>query len=137
MINRVILIGRLTKDVELRMTGTGFPVCSFTIAVDDRVSNKENSERTTSFINCVAWNNTAKAMANYVKKGSQVCVEGRLQQRSYETKDGRKGSAVEVICDNVQFFLGPKDSSNANSNVGFSVEESDSQLTYSDEDLPF
>lgn len=136
MINRVVLIGRLTKDVELRMTSSGTPVCSFTIAVDDRYSNKETNEKSTSFINCVAWSNTAKLLATYVKKGLQVGVEGRLQQRTFETKDGRKGSAVEVICDNVQ-FLTPKENTNANENSGFSVEESDDQLTYSDEDLPF
>lgn len=135
MINKVVLIGRITKDVELRMTGSGTPVCSFTIAVDDRYANKETNERTTSFINCVAWSNTAKFMSQYTKKGVLLAVEGRLQQRSYETKDGRKGSVVEVICENVQ-LLSPRDN-NVNPGNGFSVEESDDQLTYSDEDLPF
>lgn len=138
MINKVIIIGRLTRDVDLRMTTTGAQVCSFTLAVDNRYINKETNERSASFINCVAWSALAKTISTYVRKGSLICVEGRLQSRTYDTKDGRRASVTEVICDNVQ-FLGPKDSNNAN--PGFAIEEPDTTdnepLPYSDEDLPF
>ncbi len=141
MINKVIMIGRLTRDVELKMTSSGIPVCSFTVAIDNRMS-KDAQERTTSFINCVAWQATAKLMATYLKKGSLVGVEGRLQSRSYETKDGRKATVTEVVCENIQ-FLDPKDSNNgSNRNAGFSMEEDrpsedDDALSFSEEDLPF
>ena len=141
MINKVIIIGRLTRDVELKMTASGIPVCSFTVAIDNRMS-KDAQEKTTSFINCVAWQATAKLMATYLRKGSLVGVEGRLQSRSYETKDGRKANVTEVVCENIQ-FLDSKDSnsgSNRNNN-GFSMEEDnpseDDSLSFSEEDLPF
>ncbi len=140
MINRVVLVGRLTKDVELRTTTSNIPVCSFTIAIDNRVA-KNSSEKTASFINCVAWQNTAKLISDYCRKGSLVGIEGRLQTRSYEAKDGRKVTLTEVICDSVT-FLDPKDS-NASNNNSFSMEDEtttnveDDGLTYSEEDLPF
>jgi len=105
MINRVVLVGRLTRDPELRRTSSGIAVASFTIAVDNRV--KSGAERSASFIPCTVWNQAADNMAKFTRKGSLVGVEGRLNQRTYDAKDGRKVNVLEVICDSVQ-FLEPK-----------------------------
>jgi single-strand DNA-binding protein len=102
MINRTVLVGRLTKDPELRKSGSGNSFISFTVAVDNRF--KPGEAKTASFINCVAFGNSADNMAKYTRKGSLVGVEGRLQQKNFETKDGRKGSSLDLLCDTVQFL---------------------------------
>ena len=102
MINRVVLVGRLVKDPELRRTNNGSAVASFTIAIDNRA--KSGAEKTTSFIPCNAWNQTAEFLSNYARKGSLVGVEGRLNQRTYDSKDGRRVSVIEVICDSAQLL---------------------------------
>ena len=107
MINRVILVGRLTKDVELRKTPAGSSVCSFTLAVSRRVSkNSTSNQPTADFISCVAWNQTADLMKNYLHKGSQIGVEGRIQTRNYDDPNvpGRKVYVTEVVADNVTFL---------------------------------
>lgn len=109
MINRVVLVGRLVRDPELRRTASGIPVATFTIAIDNRV--KSNAEKSTSFIPCVVWNQAADNMAKYTRKGSLVGIDGRIVQRNYDKKEGGRASVVEVVCDSVQ-FLEPK-SSNA------------------------
>jgi single-strand DNA-binding protein len=109
MINRVVLVGRLTRDPELRRTQTGMAVASFTIAVDNRTKDA-NGNKTTSFIPCVAWNQVGETLAKYAHKGSLVGAEGRLNQRTYDAKDGRRVSVIEIICDSVQ-FLEKKDDS--------------------------
>lgn len=100
MLNRVILIGRVTKDVELRNTSNGTPVTSFTLAVNRRMSQDNQAD----FINCVAWNKTAELMAQYVKKGALISIEGRIQTRNYDNKDGQKVYVTEVVTDSVQFL---------------------------------
>lgn len=105
MINRVVLVGRLTKDPELSRTSSGTPKAFFTLAVDNRV--KSGAERTASFIPCIVWNQAAENVAKFIRKGSLVGVEGRLNQRTYDSKDGRRVTVIEVICDSVQ-FLEPK-----------------------------
>jgi len=142
MINRVVLVGRLTKDPDLRRTGSGMSVNSFTLAVDNRV--KSGSERTASFINCTAFGTTADNMAKYTRKGSLIGLEGRLQQRSYENKEGKKVSVIEVLADSVQ-FLEPKGSAvnEARPVEGYTPDEptDDSKNLASidivDDDLPF
>ena len=107
MINRVILVGRLTKDVELRKTPAGNSVVSFTLAVSRRVSrNNTSNQPTADFISCVAWNQTADLMKNYLHKGSQIGVEGRIQTRNYDDPNvpGRKVYVTEVVADNVTFL---------------------------------
>lgn len=99
MYNKVILIGRLTKDPEARVTSTGIPVATFTLAV-----NRNYGEREADFINCVAYRKLADIVGRYVKKGSLVSVDGRLQTRSYDAQDGSKRYVTEVICDNVVFL---------------------------------
>ena len=103
--NRAILIGRLTRDLELRKTASGTSVLSFTVAINRRVSSGQEPQ--TDFINCVAWNKTAELMAQYLHKGSQVGLEGRIQTRNYENQQGQKVYVTEVVADNVQ-FLDPK-----------------------------
>lgn len=103
MINRVILVGRLTRDPELRRTANGTAVASFTIAVDNRTKDASGN-KTTSFIPCTVWNQAAENTVRFTHKGSLVGVDGRLSQRTYDSKDGRRVSIVEVICDSVQFL---------------------------------
>ena len=107
MINRVILVGRLTRDPMVRKTGSGTSVASFTLAVDRRKSrNADPSQPTADFIPCVAWNQTADLMAQYTHKGSQVGVEGRIQTRNYDDPNspGKKVYVTEVVCENLTFL---------------------------------
>lgn len=99
MINKAILMGRLTRDPELRHTGTGTPVCSFSIAID----NGYGENRQTDFINCVAWNKTAEFVSNYFTKGKMIIVIGRISTRSWEGQDGKKNYATEVVASEVSF----------------------------------
>lgn len=109
MINRVVLVGRLTRDPELKKTAkNNIAVVTFTIAVDNRFKGA-NGEKTASFIPCIVWKEAAENVARYTHKGSLVGVEGRLSQRTYESKDGRNVQVIEVICDSVQ-FLEPRNS---------------------------
>ena len=103
MINSVELVGRLTREPKLRRTTSGTSVASFTIAIDNRTKGP-NGEKTTSFIPCTVWNQAAENVSRFTRKGSLVGIEGRLNQRSYESKDNRKVSVIEVICDSVQFL---------------------------------
>lgn len=95
--NKVILIGRLTADPELRYTPSGTPVASFRIAVDRPFSNKQTGEKEADFINCQIWNKAAESLAKYMTKGRQIAVDGRLQVRSYDGKDGQKHWVTEVL----------------------------------------
>ena len=103
MLNRVVLVGRMTRDPELRRTGNGTAVTSFTIAMN-RNFTSQNGERQADFIPCVVWNKAAENTARYCSKGSLVGVDGRLQSRQYEAQDGRKVTVIEVVCDSVQFL---------------------------------
>lgn len=106
MINNVTLVGRLTRDVELRYTGSGIAVASFSIAIDRPFTNAQG-ERETDFINCVAWRKTAETLANFTKKGSLVGVTGRIQTRNYQNNEGRTIYITEVVAENFQ-MLEPK-----------------------------
>ena len=110
MINRVILVGRLTKDPILRKTQSGASVTSFTVACDRRI--KTEGQPTADFINCVCWNKVADNTAQYTHKGSLVGVEGRIQTRSYDDQSGRRVYVTEVVADSVQ-FLEPKGTNSA------------------------
>lgn len=105
--NKVILIGRLTADPDLRYTPSGIAVARFTLAVDRPFTNQQG-ERETDFIDCVVWRKQAENVANYLSKGRQAAVDGRLQIRSYETQDGQKRRATEVIADRVEFIGSPR-----------------------------
>lgn len=110
MINRVVLVGRMTKDPVLRKTASGTSVVSFTVACDRRV--KTEGQPTADFINTVAWNKTADIVAQYTHKGSLIGVEGRIQTRSYDDQSGKRVYITEVVADSVQFL----ESKNASSN---------------------
>ncbi|MDF7637837.1 single-stranded DNA-binding protein [Lactobacillus sp. ESL0791] len=99
MINRVVLVGRLTRDPELRTTGSGISVATFTLAVDRQYANAQG-ERGADFISCVIWRKAAENFCNFTSKGSLVGIDGRIQTRTYDNKDGQRVYVTEVIVDN-------------------------------------
>jgi single-strand DNA-binding protein len=146
--NKAILIGRLTKDPELRYTQSNTPVANFTIAVNRAYTN-QNGEREADFINCVTWEKQAENLKKYCDKGSQVAVEGRIQTRTYDDKNGKKVYVTEVIAENIQFLDRKKDGQ-ASNEVKEEEKEEDpfadfgsnntlyaDEIEISDEDLPF
>ena len=158
--NKVILIGRLARDPEMRTTGSGIAVTRFTVAVS-RPFNPQGGQPQTDFIGCVAWRRQAENIAKYCTKGSQVAVEGRIQTGSYDGADGQKHYTTDIVADNVT-FLGSRNTSTGDTstydNTSFaqpmpSYEESQSmpttdvsedpfkdfgeEITLSDDDLPF
>ena len=124
MMNRVVLVGRLTRNPELRRTNSDVPVVSFSIAVEDRAKDA-NGNKTVSYIDIKAWNASAENVAKFCRKGSLVGVDGRLQQRTFERADGTKQKIIEVIADSVQ-FLEPKSKTIPNEDIAFDEEENDS-----------
>jgi single-strand DNA-binding protein len=119
--NRVVLIGRLTRDPDYRVTQAGTPVCTFTLAVDRRFArrNEENNQPTADFIPIVTWGKTAEFCNQYFRKGNKMCVEGRIQTRNYEAQDGTKRYVTEVIADGVE-FVESKKYSDGDYNGGYS-----------------
>ena len=103
MLNHITIMGRLTRDPELRRTGSGIAVASFTVAVDRDFGKNDNGERETDFIDCVAWRQTGEFVSKYFTKGRMAVVSGRLQIRSWNDKDGNKRRTAEVVADNVYF----------------------------------
>ncbi|CWU96562.1 TPA: single-stranded DNA-binding protein [Listeria monocytogenes] len=160
MMNRVVLVGRLTKDPDLRYTPAGAAVATFTLAVNRAFTN-QNGEREADFINCVVWRKPAENVANFLKKGSLTGVDGRVQTRNYEGNDGKRVYVTEIVAESVQ-FLEPKqnavegstpnnnqnEASYSNNNKNGSYRASSSQnsdsfanegkpIDISDDDLPF
>ncbi|MGI5892181.1 MAG: single-stranded DNA-binding protein [Bacillota bacterium] len=143
MLNRIILIGRLTKDPELRFTQSGVAVASFFLAVDRSFKNADG-QKETDFINIIAWRGLGENCANYLSKGKLAAVDGRLQIRNYETKDGQKRTIAEVVADDVR-FLSPRESSVAtptSPSEGYVKNEPvmdnfDEEMPLGDDDLPF
>ena len=149
--NKILLMGRLTKDPELRYTQGGTAVASFTLAVNRSFAN-QNGEREADFINCVAWQKAAEFVANYFKKGQQMALEGRLQVRSYDDNNGQRRWVTEVVTEKAE-FVGSKNGGNSNSNgagsgsgggnTGSGGADSPSQLgwgeeiVFDDNDIPF
>lgn len=109
MINKVVLVGRLTKDVEVKKTNSNTSVCSFTLACNRRFASNNGNGPTADFINCVAWRQSADFLGKYASKGSIVGVEGSIQTRNYEGQNGRV-YVTEVVCDNVQLIGGTRNS---------------------------
>ena len=103
MLNHIVIMGRLTRDPELRRTGSGVAVASFTLAVDRDFGKNDNGERETDFIDCVAWRQTGEFVSKYFTKGRMAVVSGRLQIRNWTDKEGNKRRTAEVIADNVYF----------------------------------
>ena len=149
--NKILLIGRLTKDPELRYTQSGTAVASFTLAVNRSFAN-QNGEREADFINCVAWQKAAEFVSQYFKKGQQMALEGRLQVRSYDDNNGQRRWVTEVVTEKVE-FVGSKNGGNSGSNsagsgsgggnTGSGGADSPSQLgwgeeiVFDDNDIPF
>jgi len=146
MLNRVILIGRLTKDPELRYTPNGVAVATFTLAVDRNYTNQQG-QREADFIPIVTWRGLAENVANYLKKGRLTAVEGRIQTRNYENNEGRRVYVTEVVADNVRFLesansqfkrdpmVSREDQNDRYEQDPFSDDES--PIDISDDDLPF
>ena len=146
MINRVILIGRLTKDPELKYTSSGTAVGTFSLAVNRQFTNS-NGDREADFINCVIWRKSAENFANFTHKGSLVGIDGRLQTRNYENQQGQRVYVTEVVVDNFSLLeKRASDNSNANqtqsgsnktNNPADSVANNGQAIDISDDDLPF
>ena len=118
MLNHLTIMGRLTCDPELRRTGSGIAVASFTVAVDRDFTSQESGERETDFIDCVAWRHTGEFVSKYFTKGRMAVVSGRLQIRSWTDKDGNKRRTAEVVADNVYFGDSRRDGDSGNSSYG-------------------
>jgi len=148
--NKVILIGRLSQDPEMRSTTSGVAMTTFNVAVSRNRSN-QNGERETDFFRCVAWRNQAENIAKYCQKGSQVAIEGRIQNNTYEAQDGTRRYSTDVIAENVTFLGSRSDAQRSNSSapqeMGNDVEINEAsedpfkdfgeEVTLSDDDLPF
>ena len=135
MLNKIILIGRLVRDVDLKYTQSGIAVATFTLAVDRGFKNA-NGERETDFIDITVWKQQAENCANYLSKGKLVAVEGSLQIRTYE-KDGQKRKIAEVVANNVQFLSPMNERVNERSEQQTSHAPSPDNDQLGDEDLPF
>lgn len=139
--NKTILIGRLTKDPELRTTESGINNTTFTLAVNRNYTN-QNGEREADFINCVAWRKQAEIIAKYCSKGSQVAIDGRIQTRSYDAQDGTKRYVTEVMVDNIEFLNSKKEETREN-DIVVSEDKTDpfadlgNEISLTDDELPF
>lgn len=142
MINRVVLAGRPTRDLELKSINSGISVCSFTLAVDRNFKSR-SGEREADFINCVAWGKTAEVMSSYVKKGSVIGIDGRIQTRSYDNRDGQRVYVTEVVVENFSFLGGSDKNGQVSKNNQSSSNQnndpfaSSKQADIADDDLPF
>ena len=120
MINRVVLVGRLTRDVEVRKTASGLSVATFTVACDRRMARGQdgNNQQSADFISCVAWRQAADFLGSYARKGALVGVEGRIQTRNYD-RDGQKVYVTEIVCDTVNLLESKSQSQNRAQNSGY------------------
>lgn len=142
MLNKAIIMGRMTRDPEIRKTQSGVSVCSFSVAVDRDVVDKNTNQRETDFINVTAWRGAADIVGKYLSKGSWVVVEGRIQVRNYTDKDNNKRTATEIIANNVYFGSSKKSDGNSSSMppAPTSNDTSPAQISNvedSEDDLPF
>ncbi len=134
MLNAIVLIGRLTRDPELRYTPSGTAVCNFSLAVNRRFTNQQG-ERETDFIDVVVWRQQAERVAQHLTKGRMVAVQGRLQIRSYEDRDGNRRKAAEVVADDVEFLDSPRrDGASAAASTGA---PSGTEFGDDDQEVPF
>ena len=118
MLNHIVIMGRLARDPELRRTGSGIAVTSFTLAVDRDFAPKDGGERETDWIDCVAWRQTGEFVSKYFTKGRMAVVSGRLQIRNWTDKDGNKRRSAEIVADNVYFADSRRDSDNGSAYGG-------------------
>ena len=118
MLNHIVIMGRLTRDPELRRTGSGIAVASFSVAVDRDFGGRDGGEKETDFIDCVAWRQTGEFVSKYFTKGRMIVVSGRLQIRSWTDKEGNKRRTAEVVADNVYFGDSKRDNDNGGNAYG-------------------
>lgn len=130
MINNVVIMGRLTKDVEEKKTNSGKSVCSFCVALDDRFDKEK-----THFVDVIAWNKTAEFVCKYFHKGSMIAVQGRLTTRTWEDKNGTKHKAVEIVADEVSFCGDKKSDTSHPADVAPPADEDYRDIP--EDDLPF
>ncbi|WP_163527904.1 single-stranded DNA-binding protein [Halobacillus ihumii] len=126
MLNRVVLVGRLTKDPDLRYTPNGVAVANFTVAVNRPFSNNQG-DRDADFINCVVWRRAAENLANFMSKGSLIGVDGRLQSRSFDNQEGKRVFVTEVVADSVQFLESKGASKNGGGQQGSGFQPNQNQ----------
>lgn len=143
--NRSLIVGRLTKDPDLRYTQNGHAVANFTVAVNRPFKN-ESGENEADFINCVTWRKQAENLANYMSKGSQVGVDGRIQTRTYDAQDGKKVFVTEILAESIQFLESknsnkqqsqPRPQQNNQQQSQQTYEQAGRQVDIQDSDLPF
>ena len=145
MLNKIFIMGRLTKDPELKRTQTGTPVVAFSLAVDRDFKDKSTGERATDFISCVAWRQSAEFISRYFTKGRMAVVEGRLQTRDWTDKDGNKRRSTEVIVDSIYFGDSKRETENASGGYGdglgaystYGAPDQFRELSDEDGELPF
>ena len=136
-LNRVCVMGRLTRDPELRRTNSGTAVTSFSLAVERDFKDKNTGERAADFLDVIAWRNTAEFVERYLEKGRQVVVEGRLQSRNWEDRDGHKRKAVEIVADSVYFADSKRNEGNGLEVSYNSPSQEFHELDGEDDDLPY
>ena len=143
--NKVLLIGNLTRDPEMRTTQNGVPVCNFTIAVNRRFRNAQTGQQETDFLNIIAWRQLAELCSRYLAKGRKVAVSGSIQTRQYEAKDGSKRTAWDIVADEVK-FLTPQNQQNGNgyaplpapdNTPAYAPAEGFTPVQVDDDELPF
>lgn len=130
MLNKVVMMGRLVKNPELRRTGSGVAVTSFTIAVDRDFAEKQSGQKETDFFDCVAWRQTGEFVDKYFSKGKMAVVVGRLQFRSWNDKDGNKRKNAEIVVENVYFGDSKTEGNNEPGNNFSTIEEPDFGLPF-------
>ena len=138
-LNHITIMGRLTRDVELRYTQSNTPVASFNLAVDRDFADKETKEKATDFIDVVAWRQTGEFVSKFFTKGSMAVVSGRLQIREWQDKEGNKRRSAEIVADNVYFGESKRtqDGGNTHTAQGAAQNDTFSELSAKDGDLPF
>lgn len=142
MLNKVVIMGRLTRDPEIKKINNDVSVCSFSVACDRDIVNKQSNERETDFLDVTAWRSTADFVGKYFSKGRMIIVVGRLQKRNYTDKDGNKRSAVDIIADNVYFGDSKKDAeasdnASAANSAPASQDSGFAEIGEEDGELPF
>ena len=130
MLNHIVIMGRLTRDPELRYTQSNTPVAGFTVAVDRDFGGRDGGERQTDFIDCTAWRQTGEFVSKYFRKGSMIVVSGRLQSRKWEDRDGNKRTNWEINVDNVYFGESRRDSNAGDNSYSSRSADSYSGQTY-------
>ncbi len=138
-LNRVILIGRLTRDPELKYLQSGTAVARFSIANNRKYSTAGEKKEQVSFFDCIAWSKLAEMLTEYCKKGQRIGIEGRLQQRSWDDQEGKKRSSVEIVVENVQFLSTAKEGTKetGNDQPDFASSTPVEENAFTDDDIPF